>query len=209
MLVLGFFPLLHLSGLVALGFGVGGMAGFLWSVALLYGLPPLITRLILLLWPISPGSHPLGTRTFLVWWATAQFQMIFCRLPALEEMLRLVPGLYSMWLRLWGSKIGRLVFWSPGLLVLDRPFLNIGDDVVFGAGVRLNAHVIEDVDDKKLLRLGPITVGDRAQIGGYSLLTSGVTVAPDQSPRSFTVLPPFSTWSEGRRQKHRASHTLP
>ena len=209
MLGLGFVPLLHVAGVVATGFGIGGWAGFFSAIAVLYGWPPLATRLVLILWPVRAGSHPVGARAFLVWWATAQFQMVFCRLPALEEAMRLVPGLYSMWLRLWGAKIGRLTFWSPGLRVLDRSFLIIGDDVIFGAGVRLNGHVIADENGQKRLHLGPITLGDRVQVGGYSLLTAGVKVDADQSLRAFTVLPPFSSWSDGRRQKSASALTLP
>ncbi len=209
MLALGFVPLLHVAGVVATGIGIGGVAGLFWAVALLYGWPPLVTRLVLMLCPVRPGRHPVGSRAFLVWWATAQFQMLFCRLPALEEAMRLVPGLYSMWLRLWGAKIGRLTFWSPGLRILDRSFLIVGDDVIFGAGVRLNGHVIADEDGQKWLHLGPITLGDRVQVGGYSLLTAGVRVEEDQSLRAFTVLPPFSVCSEGRRQKATSSLTLP
>ena len=32
---------------------------------------------------------------------------VHARFPALEAALRLVPGLYSAWLRLWGSRVGR------------------------------------------------------------------------------------------------------
>jgi hypothetical protein len=209
MLGLGFVPLLHLTVVISSGIEAGGLDGIFIALALLYGLPPLATRVLLALCPVPPGSHRIGCKAFLVWWATAQFQMIFCRLPALEEILRLIPGLYSMWLRLWGSKVGRLTFWAPGLRILDRSFLRIGDDVVFGAGVRLNPHVIADVDGQKLLHLAPITLENRVQIGGYSLLTAGVKVEADESPRSFSLLPPFSLWSKGHRQKPIAPHTTP
>jgi hypothetical protein len=182
---------------------------FFATLATLYLLPPLVTRMLLLCCPITQGTHRIESRTFLIWWATSQWQMIFCRLPALEECLRLVPGLYSLWLRLWGAKIGRLTFWSAGLRILDRSLLRIGDDVVFGSGVRLNPHVIVEEDGQKFLHLAPITIGDRALIGGYSLLTAGVTIEPGAALRSFTLLPPFSEWSKGRRQKTNATHTTP
>jgi hypothetical protein len=177
------------------------------ALILLYLLPPLATRLLLFFFPIRHGTHRIDSREFLIWWATSQWQMIFCRLPALEECLRLVPGLYSLWLRLWGAKIGRLTFWSAGLRILDRSLLRIGDDVVFGSGVRLNPHVIVEEDGQKFLHLAPITIGDRALIGGYSLLTAGVTIGPDAALRSFSMLPPFNEWSQGRRQKPTATHT--
>lgn len=209
MLGLGFVPLLHLVVTIATGLEMGGTDGFLCAVAILFLWPPLACRVLFVLCPISPGSHQIGSKAFLIWWASSQFQMTFCRLPVLEELLRLVPGLYSLWLRLWGSKIGWLTFWSPGLRILDRSFLCVGNDVVFGAGVRLNPHVISDEDGQKLLHLAPITLGDRVQIGGYSLLTAGVRVESDESPRSFSLLPPFSEWTKGRRQKPIAPHTTP
>lgn len=209
MLGLGFVPLLHLVVAIGTGIEMRGMEGLLCFVAILYLWPPLAIRLLFAICPISSGSHQIGSKAFLVWWASAQIQMIFCRLPALEELLRLVPGLYSRWLRLWGSKIGGLTFWAPGLRILDRSFLWIGDDVVFGAGVRLNPHVIADDDGQKVLHLAPITIGDRVQIGGYSLLTAGVGVETDESPRSFSLLPPFSKWTKGRRQKPITPHTTP
>lgn len=213
MLALNSLPMWHvvltLTTAMVMASEFGMWSGISATLALLYLLPPLAIRLLLLCCPIKEGTHRIDSREFLIWWATSQWQMIFCRLPALEECLRLVPGLYSLWLRLWGAKIGRLTFWSAGLRILDRSLLRIGDDVVFGSGVRLNPHVIVEEDGQKLLHLAPITIGDRALIGGYSLLTAGVTIEPDAALRSFTLLPPFSVWSQGRRQKPTATHTTP
>lgn len=114
--------------------------------------------------------------------------------------MRLVPGLYSPWLRLWGARIGRLTYWSAGTLLTDRSFLSIGDDVVFGAGVRLNSHVITKGADGKLeLLLAPIKIGDRVVVGGYSLLTAGTELSPDEATRAFLISPPFSVWKAGKR----------
>ena len=130
----------------------------------------------------------------------ANLQMLFCRLPMLEELLRLVPGLYSLWLRLWGARVGRLTYWGAGLRILDRSFLQIGDDVIFGAAVRLNPHVLarNERGETELL-LARIVVGERTMVGGYSLLTAGTEIAPDESTRAFLVSPPFSRWRNGRR----------
>lgn len=213
MLSLNCLPLLHVTAVAATAWLLGtrghGIAATAAALGLLYLLPPLATRLLFLCFPIANGTHRIDSRAFLVWWASAQWQMLFCRFSALEECLRLVPGLYSLWLRLWGSRIGRLAFWAAGLRILDRSFLHIGDDVVFGSGVRLNPHVIVDENGRKFLHLAPITIGDRAQIGGYSLLTAGAIIEDHASLRSFTLLPPFSHWSQGRRQKSNASHTTP
>ena len=118
----------------------------------------------------------------------------------LEEILRLVPGLYSLWLRAWGSRIGKLTYWAPQTIILDRGFLDIGDHVIFGAGVRINPHVMER-DPDPVLRLAPVKIGDRAMIGGYSLLTAGTEIADDEATRAFLISPPFSKWHKGKRNR--------
>jgi acetyltransferase-like isoleucine patch superfamily enzyme len=126
--------------------------------------------------------------------------VVFCRIPALEEVLRLVPGLYSQWLRLWGARIGRFTYWSAGTLITDRSFLSIGDYVVLGAGVRLNSHVLApDSDGTVELLLASIKIGDRVMVGGYSLLTAGTEIASGENTRAFLISPPFSSWKAGKR----------
>ncbi|MGH7954300.1 MAG: hypothetical protein ACREFE_20585, partial [Limisphaerales bacterium] len=172
------------------------------ALVILYLLPPLIARLILFAAPISQGCIPVGSKAFFSWWTSFQLQIIFCRLPFLEEILRLIPGLYSIWLRLWGSHIGRFTYWSPGTAITDRSFLRIGNDVVFGAGVRLNAHVLtKNKDGKMELLLANLKIGDRAVIGGYSLLTTGTEIPSDETTRARLLSPPFSVWKDGKRIK--------
>jgi hypothetical protein len=203
MLLLNFFPLAHAVWLAWLAFLDGPGAARAAAVAVgLYLAPPLLARAVRRMARIPEGRIGLSQPGFLGWWATAQFQMIFNRVPLLEETLRLVPGLYSAWLRLWGSKVGRLTFWAPGVAVLDRGYLEIGDDVVFGAGVRLNGHVlVRNAEGKLELALGRIRIGSGAAIGGYSLLTAGTQIAPGQSTRAHLLSPPFTVWREGKRRK--------
>jgi len=204
MLVLNFVPQVHLSlvAFIILWFKPGLLFSSLIALGGVYLFPPLCTRLILCLRPIR-GSHiSMTSPDFLTWWASLQLQIIFCRFPVLEEALRLVPGLYSLWLRLWGAKIGRLTYWAAGTLIMDRPFLQIGDDVLFGAGVRLSAHVIEQTKpgDQELL-LGVIKIGSKCSIGGYSMLACGTVIEDGQALKAFSLSPPFSIWKDGRRHK--------
>ncbi len=172
------------------------------SIALLYLLPPLLARLILLLAPCRLGIIQIDSSDFITWWALFNLQVIFCRLPILEEILRLIPGIYGPWLRLWGAKIGRLTYWAPGLRILDRSFIKIGDDVVFGADVRLNPHVMyKEKNGRLVLALDYITLGDRTLIGGYSLFTAGNIIYADQATRALLYLPPFARYRDGRREK--------
>ena len=174
------------------------------AAAVLYLVPPLLARLIRKITGIREGALPLGGRDFYAWWALANLQMLYCRLPFLEELLRLLPWGYSNWLRLWGAKIGRRVYWSAGTMILDRQFVAVGDDVVFGAGVKINPHVITpNADGQTELLLATVRIGDRAVVGGYSLLTSGTEIAADECCRAMLISSPFSKWSGGRRSdKH-------
>jgi hypothetical protein len=202
MLGLNFIPLFHV-GII----GVPLMLSYASlpvricvAVALLYFAPPVLARLVLGTAGSPQGRIRVGSKAFFVWWLVFQLQIVFCRLTALEEVLRLVPGLYSQWLRLWGSRIGRFTYWSPGTLITDRSFLSIGDDVVLGAGVRLNPHVLAKGKNGELeLLLGTVRVGDRVQVGGYSLLTAGTEIQDGEVTRAFLISPPFSKWKDGKR----------
>ena len=209
LLVFNFVPLIHVLLLVRIGL-VEGPAWVRISAVILmmYGVPPLVARVVQACIRIPEGRIEMGSVAFLGWWVTAQLQMIFNRLPMLEELLRLVPGLYSNWLRMWGSRIGRLTFWSPGVSVLDRGYLEIGDDVLFGAGVRLNGHVLQhDTNGALELALGRIRIGSGAFVGGYSLLTAGTEIAAGDSTRAYLLSPPFTIWRDGKRWKGEVHET--
>jgi hypothetical protein len=201
MLLLNFFPLVHLASLVVIAFAGlplwERVAGVFCTLLLL---PPLLARIVHALSPLPGTRISVESGGFLAWWATAQFQIIFNRLPMIEETMRMIPGVYSNWLRLWGSRIGRLTYWSPGMVVLDREYLDLGDDVVFGAGVRLNGHVILRNRQGRLeLAVAPIKIGSRAAVGGYSLLTAGTEIPPGESTRAHLLSPPFTVWRDGKR----------
>jgi hypothetical protein len=162
----------------------------------------------------TPAPIPAGSSAFLAWWTLFSLQTLFNRLPALEECLRLVPGLYSAWLRLWGARVGRLTYWAPGTRILDRSFVSIGDDVVFGARVRINPHVLQHPGTSASassssaaaaagpeLILAPVIIGHRAMIGGYALLTAGTEIACDECTPALMVSPPFSKWQGGKRAR--------
>jgi hypothetical protein len=199
MLVLNLVPLLHAACTLACFLTPLGWPGRFGMAALVLYLAPLIPGRLLR--ESLRGHSPeiaSGSPAFLRWWACFQCQVLFLRFPVLEEVLRLLPGVYSLWLRLWGSRIGRLTYWAPQTVILDRGFLEIGNDVVFGAGVRINPHVVESAP-APVLRLAPVKIGDGAMIGGYSLLTAGTEIAAGEMTRAFLISPPFSFWKNGRR----------
>ncbi len=196
MLLLNLVPLLHAAGSLACL-----LTPWPWlAPVVLYLLPLVPGRLLGASLRSVPPEISLGSRDFIRWWASFQCQILFLRIPVLEEILRLIPGLYSLWLRGWGSRVGKLTYWAPQTIILDRGFLDIGDHVVFGAGVRLNPHVIER-DPEPTLRLARVKIGDDAMIGGYSLLTAGTEIAAGEATRAFLISPPFSRWKNGRRTR--------
>jgi hypothetical protein len=201
MLLLSFFPLVHLATLVLIAVAHlpvwARIAGVLGTLLVL---PPLLARLAHALAPPSHGRIAVESGGFLAWWATTQFQLLFNRIPMIEEILRIFPGLYSFWLRLWGSRIGALTFWAPGVSVIDREYLDLGDNVVFGAGVRLNGHVIlRNRLGRVELAVAPIKIGSGALVGGYCLLTAGTEIAPGEFTRAHLLSPPFTVWHDGKR----------
>jgi len=196
MILCNYFPFFHVLLCILAPIFAPGIP---WKIAsflfFLYLFPLLCTRIALLIHPLRDNHIKLFSTDYYVWWFTFCTQVVYLRFPALEEALRCVPALYSFWLRLWGSKIGKLVYWSAGTVVLERQFVNIGDHVCFGAGCRLNAHV--QVEDELLL--APVVVEENVIVGGYSLLTAGTILKANQSTRGFLISPPFSVWQDNRR----------
>lgn len=206
LLALNAWPLVHVAAGVALALAMPWSLG--WRAPAVLGwlllLPPVLSRLVAGS-GLPSGEVTVPSRAFFRWWTTWQLQMLFNRLPWIDETLRLVPGLYSLWLRLWGARIGRLTLWSPGVRVFDRPLLRVGDDVVFGIDVRLAGHFGGvDPDGRACFTLGPITVGDRTTIGGGAFLGPGVVVEADQATEALFLGAPFTRWRAGERISGRA-----
>ena len=92
------------------------------ATTLLLLIPPLTSLLVLRLSNIKNKTIIIGSNDYLIWWFLLCQQTLFSRLSFLEECIRMIPGLYSLWLRLWGSQIGSLTYWAPGTRILDRGF---------------------------------------------------------------------------------------
>lgn len=201
MLAWNTFPLLHAVGVVALALAPSWSPGWraLASSLVLFVLPPMLARLVTARRPLESGEHAMGSPTFFAWWALSCLQGLFNRMGFLEELLRLVPGLYSLWLRLWGARIGRLTFWAPRSQVLDRSLIVVGDEVVIGAGTQLTSHLLVRRKSEIALVLGEIRIGNNAVIGGLSRIAPGVEVEADEATLPCTILLPFNRFKDGRR----------
>ena len=201
LLALNAIPLAHLLSLALVVACIPGnlVSRFLVGVVWLLLPPPLIARLVLKS-GLPQGEIAVPSDVFFRWWTTWQLQSVFNRLPWIEELLRMIPGAYSAWLRLWGAEIGQLTLWSPGVRIFDRPLLNIGDDVVLGIATRIVGHFgALDADGRSTFTLGLITIGDRCVIGASALLAPGVTLESDQATEALFLGTPFAHWQKGTR----------
>ncbi len=152
-----------LSGLLLLGFMV-------------YLLPVLCFRVHEAVWPLAEGRSRIDAPGYSPWWGGHQFQVMYSAFPALEAALRLVPGLYSAWLRLWGSRVGRGVYWTPLVEITDRSLLEIGDGAVFGHRVACYGHLIKRRGDGMVLYVRRIRVGAGVLLGAGSRLGPGAHI---------------------------------
>jgi acetyltransferase-like isoleucine patch superfamily enzyme len=158
--------------------------------ATIYGLPLAAHRVHAARHPVGRSVEKLVSSDYSPWWASHQFQWVFIAFPVLETLLRAVPGLFSLWLRAWGAQVGRGVYWTPTLTVLDRGLLEIGDHVVFGHRVSLSSHIIRPTKrgDDLLCVIQPIRIGSGAFIGAGSVLGPGTVVGAGTLVEAGSVL---------------------
>jgi hypothetical protein len=150
--------------------------GIMAIVLSLYGLPVFVHRLHNYFYPIPAGISYLRGNQYSPWWGSHQIQCIYIAFPALETLLRLIPGVFSMWLRLWGAQIGQGVYWTPHLELADRSLLEVGDRVVFGHRLTLFAHVIKPKKNDLMLYVKKIRIGHDVFLGAGSCLGPGVNI---------------------------------
>ena len=143
----------------------------------IYGLPVLVYRLHEWVYPVREGISYLQGKEYSPWWGSHQIQVIYIAIPVLEAVLRLIPGLFSCWLRLWGAKVGRDVYWTTRLEIADRSLLEIGDRVVIGHGVGIYSHIIKPRKQNLMLYVKKVKIGSNVFVGAGSNLAPGVVVA--------------------------------
>jgi len=176
-----FFPLLH-ALLIVTNFGLAFYVPM--SLCLLplsiWFFPLLCWHLHRRIWPIKIGLSYLGRPTYSPWWGSYQMQYLFLLFPSFERILHVVPGLFSLWLRAWGSKIGRGVFWTPHTLILDRSLLTFGDGIIVGHRCSFASHIISlNKKGELVLFVKPVVIGMNCFIGAGSDIGPGAIVAPN------------------------------
>ncbi|MBS1964152.1 MAG: hypothetical protein JST04_18210 [Bdellovibrionales bacterium] len=144
-----------------------------------YLLSPLVwTALKALFGPTPEGVFRIGKRAKggNLWFLYYNLQSFYTSFPTFERALRLVPGLYSAWLRLWGSRIGKKVNWTAECQIVDRGHLEVGDRAFFGNRSYLSAHALKKTDDRYLLFVKKITVGADAMVSYSAHVGPGVRI---------------------------------
>ena len=94
---------------------------------------------------------------------------------------------WTWYMRLNGAKIGRRV-WVNSLGVTDHCNIELGDDVVIGAGVHLLAHTVE----RGVVLIAPVRVGSGSTIGINSHVQIGVDIGDSCQIGSMSLVPKFS-----------------
>jgi acetyltransferase-like isoleucine patch superfamily enzyme len=177
--LISLFPLLHLTCMAATflflcqHFSLTALFMLIFSI---YLLPILCMHIHNWFAPLKEGATNLTELRYSPWWGVHQFQAIFNSIPAFEAILRLIPGAYSSWLRLWGSTIGKKIHWTPLVEIIDRSLLEVGDHVIFGHKVACVSHVILHKPDQLLLYVKRVTIGNHVFVGAGSRFAPGARV---------------------------------
>jgi len=178
-LALNFVPALHTlcGGWLAFGVVRSPAAGAAFFVFWLYLVPPICGRLLIAFFGRPEGRLTQDMRAYRVWWALTQLQIVFNRLPWLEEILRLAPGLYAAWIGLWGGGLSPFAYVGPGVLITDRYAVNVERGAVLGLRSILAGHLAtRDKFGRFVVVVAAPTVESEAILGGLSGLGPGATL---------------------------------
>lgn len=202
-LALNWLPFLYIVAGVAIALSMGWQGKLLVAFALawIYLLPPLVCRATLAIAGYPQGRDlDQSASAYRLWWFLAQWQVVLNRVPVLDELLRLVPGLYPLWLRLWGSRVSLFAYWAPGALIIDRYLVQVERGAVIGTGAVLSGHLGVQGDDGTFrVDVAPIVIGAGAIIGAGAKVGPGCQVAADELVPAGRLLKPFTTWQRGRK----------
>ncbi len=177
--VLMFYPgfvILVFASLVIWSVSLRNIAVFFGALVFIYFFPLLCFKLNKRLFGDSRELQRFKEGTYNGWWGGHQIQMIYIAIPILETLLRLIPGLYSTWLRLWGSKIGTNVYWTPHVEILDRDLVEVGDNVVFGHLVKVACHVVSPRKGSIWLFVKKVKISTGSFVGAGTVLGPGSIV---------------------------------
>lgn len=131
------------------------------------------------------------------WFVSYQLQQIYTSFPFFERVLKLIPGFYSAWLRLWGAEIGEKVNWTSGCEIVDRPHLTIGNRSLIGNHTYISAHVIKKKEDKYLLYVKDVSIGSDVVCAFQCTLAPGAKVEDEAFIEAGAAVYPNETIEKG------------
>lgn len=135
-------------------------------------IPLIIYRLVTLFFPIKEGVRYVGSKGFDAWVVSYRLQGFYYLFPSFERVI-LGLGLYSWWLRAWGSKVGKNVIWAPNIEVVDRGMMEIGDYVLFGYQATIAPHIVLVENGSLKLILAKVKLAPGTLVGGKCVLGPG------------------------------------
>jgi acetyltransferase-like isoleucine patch superfamily enzyme len=128
----------------------------------------------------AEARHCVHRRTqFCPWLAAHHIQAFYDALPYLESLLRVFPGFYSMWLRMWGSRVGYGVNGRCAWMCSIATLMDIGNRVCSTREVELVAHVRQKTEGA-----GSRVLVRAVRIGSHAFLGAGVRVGPGATCRT-------------------------
>jgi len=157
-LLLGSLPLGDFRGVVLV------IAG----VIMVYCYTLLIYRLFLMLMPFAAGEIPAGSRAEFSYHVYLLFYLMLFY-PVMRSGVVPVPLMRLVYQAL-GARLGSNTY-SSGI-ILDPPFIEIGDNTLVGQYALIVPHVIEN---EKLAHY-PVRIGNNVTIGAHSVVLAGVTI---------------------------------
>ncbi len=185
----------------------------MFALAWVYVVPPLMCRVVLALFGRPHGRHLTSNRRdYKIWWFLVQLQVLHNRFPALEEVLRLVPGLYAAWIWLWGGTVSPMAYWGPGSTVTDRYLLQVEKNAVIGTQAGLAGHMgTVDGDGFFHVDIAAPHVGKGAIVGARGGLGRGATLADHTMLPPSRRVAPFGHWprAESQHQSSQAARNAP
>lgn len=178
-----FFPVIHLiaiMGTLIAWVNTPSIFSFTILIFAIYAFPIIVYRIHNIFFPLRECTSNLSLPIYSPWWASHQFQAIFNGFPALEVVLKLIPGVYSAWIRLWGGQIGKNVYWTQRVEIIDRGLIEVGNHVIFGHKVIICSHVVHKKNGSLRLYVKKVRIGNNAFIGAGSKLGPGSEILADQ-----------------------------
>lgn len=110
------------------------------------------------------------------WLVAYQLQVFYTSFPFFERVLKMIPGAYSAWLRMWGAQIGKKVNWTSGCEIVDRTHLTIGDRCLIGNQSYISAHFIIKENGKYVLYVKDVTIGNDVVLALQCVIAPGAVL---------------------------------